>query len=149
MDIVIRPAHKDDYPAVARLKEQTQAYHAAILPERLRHTGLMYSARGFAKLLKDCDKIWLAAVDADSHVLGYAYCVRIKKVLWVDDLCVDEACRGQGIGTLLMDAAKKLAVEIGASSLELQVYEANPAALRFYERCGYNRQDKTAFIRWL
>ena len=85
------------------------------------------------------------AVDADNQVLGYAFCARSKwnaSILCLDEICVDEAQRRQGVGTLLMDAVKALAARIGASSLELEVWEATPAPIQFYERCGMTVQRR-------
>lgn len=108
-------------------------------------------------MLKDKEKPVLVAVDAQEQVLGYAMCA-IKRVrgipvmverdfLWVDDLCVDEAARGQGIGELLMAAVTDMARELGLDKIELNVVESNEGARKFYERLGYVTQRRGLEIR--
>jgi putative acetyltransferase len=52
----------------------------------------------------------------------------------LDQLCVAPAERGSGLATTLMDEAKRRA----PGAVELEVNEANPRALRFYEREGFS-----------
>ena len=145
MPIAIRPAVPADYPAVTRLIKQMHSEHAAARPDRFLSEGPTYTKKEFAKTLRDSRLTWLVAVDEDDSVLGYAFCARSKwnaSILCLDEICVDEAHRRQGIGTLLMDAAAELASRIGASSLELDVWEATPAPIQFYERYGMTVQRR-------
>uniref|UniRef100_UPI0040294F3E GNAT family N-acetyltransferase n=1 Tax=Ruminococcus bicirculans (ex Wegman et al. 2014) TaxID=1160721 RepID=UPI0040294F3E len=58
------------------------------------------------------------------------------KTLYIDDLCVDENCRGQHIGSVLYEAVKKFAKEQGCYNVTLNVWECNPSARKFYEKAG-------------
>lgn len=58
------------------------------------------------------------------------------KTLYIDDLCVDENCRGQHIGSALYEAVKKFAEEQGCYNVTLNVWECNPSARKFYEKAG-------------
>ncbi len=50
---------------------------------------------------------------------------------------VDEAFRGRGIGTRLLDEVERLAKEqFHMELLHLEVYEGNPA-MHLYQRCGF------------
>ncbi len=148
----VRRACLEDYPGIARLMMQLQAQNAAIRPNRFRSARPKYTVEEFAATLQRPDHTWFAAVNTEGCIQGYAYCVRFEwetsanlvanTILGVDELCVDSACRRQGIGTLLLDAAKALAAQVGASSLELQVWEANEAAFRFFERYGLHTQRR-------
>ena len=51
----------------------------------------------------------------------------------LDQLCVAPAERGSGLARALVDEAKRRS----PGSIELKVNEANPRALRFYEREGF------------
>ena len=51
----------------------------------------------------------------------------------VDQLAVDPACSGRGLGARLMEEAKRLA----SSGLMLRVNQVNVRAVRFYERAGF------------
>ena len=62
------------------------------------------------------------------------------KTLYIDDLCVDETCRGQHIGRSLYNAALAMAREKGCYNVTLNVWSCNPTALRFYESLGLKPQ---------
>ena len=51
----------------------------------------------------------------------------------VDQLAVDPACGGQGVGRRLMDEAKRLA----ATGLTLRVNQINVRAVHFYRQAGF------------
>src|SRR5258706_15055463 len=55
--------------------------------------------------------------------------------LYLEDLYVTEAARGQGVGRRLMARLAGIAVERGWGRIDFQVLEWNPAR-RFYERLG-------------
>ena len=61
---------------------------------------------------------------------------RTSKRFTIDDLCVDEQARGQGIGKDLYEFVVQFARESGCYNLTLNVWAANPGAMRFYEKCG-------------
>ena len=83
-------------------------------------------------------------------VVGYAFCVyqlhrgegafNDMTTLYLDDLCVDEACRGQHVGRALYQAAVELARSAGCYNLTLNVWSCNDSARRFYEKCGLRVQ---------
>jgi ribosomal protein S18 acetylase RimI-like enzyme len=58
------------------------------------------------------------------------------RYLYVDDLVVDEAQRGQGLGAVLMDWMKAEGRELACENLVLDTALANGAAQRFYRRQG-------------
>jgi ribosomal protein S18 acetylase RimI-like enzyme len=56
---------------------------------------------------------------------------------WLEDLFVEEQARGSGFGRELSEAALRRARERGCARVELDVNEANPAALALYESLGF------------
>lgn len=56
---------------------------------------------------------------------------------YIDTVCVHPDFRGQGMGTLLLEHAEKIAQEAGFDKLTLNVEEEKEAAIRLYERIGY------------
>jgi ribosomal protein S18 acetylase RimI-like enzyme len=62
---------------------------------------------------------------------------------YVEFLAVNEACRGQGIGSTLMQAVEDRARECGATQLAIDVARRNKVAQRLYERIGF-----TAIRQW-
>ena len=57
--------------------------------------------------------------------------------------------RGRGFATRVLDYAKEAAVEHNCYKLMLMTGSRQESTLRFYERAGYSRTDKTAFVQWL
>ena len=87
-------------------------------------------------------------VDNDD-ILGYAFCVFIKNnsnsltdilTLYIDDLCVDENARHEGIGTALYEYVLEYAKSIGCHNVTLNVWEGNDSAIKFYENIGMKIQ---------
>ncbi len=56
---------------------------------------------------------------------------------WVFDIRVDDAQRGKGLGRALMEAMHAAARDLGATSVGLNVFGHNTAAVRLYESLGY------------
>jgi ribosomal protein S18 acetylase RimI-like enzyme len=56
---------------------------------------------------------------------------------WIEDVIVDEAARGQGIGEALTRKALDLAEAAGARTVDLTSRPSREAAGRLYERVGF------------
>lgn len=79
----------------------------------------------------------------DDIILGYAFIIyKIEnadslvkiKTMYVDDFCVDENYKHQGIGTKLFDFLKDEARKQNCYNITLNVYSFNKAAKAFYEK---------------
>lgn len=153
MDITVRPAQMNDHPAVERLLRQIAQLHADLRPEIFRPASQKYGREQFSAMLSDPNAPILVAQDEHGQVLGYAM-LQVKSVgenhpvllsrtfLYLDDLCVDADARGFGIGTTLMEGVRALAKSRGIEKIELNVWECNQAAMRFYERLGFQTQRR-------
>lgn len=78
--------------------------------------------------IADGDPAGFCTAYLDLHSVRFGYRV------WVEDLAVDPARRGRGLGRRLLDAAKDWARERGATHLELDSADSRVDAHRFYER---------------
>ena len=58
------------------------------------------------------------------------------KTLYIDDICVDEAFRGTGVGKSLFQYVKKYAKAENFYNITLNVWTCNPGAVKFYESLG-------------
>ncbi len=67
----------------------------------------------------------------------------------IENVVTDEAFRRQGIATACLHFAREEARTAGCYKLMLSTGSKKEGTLRFYEKAGYNRQDKTAFVQWL
>ncbi len=61
----------------------------------------------------------------------------------IEDVVVDSAARGHGVGTVLIDKALELAAHAGARTVDLTSRPSREAANRLYERAGFRRRAST------
>jgi len=64
---------------------------------------------------------------------------------WIEDVVVDAAARGRGIGEALMTEAIGLARAAGARTVDLTSRPARQAAGRLYERAGFEERDTRVY----
>ena len=67
----------------------------------------------------------------------------------IENVVTDQEYRKKGCASAVLAHAKKAAEENMCYKIMLMTGSKEKATLRFYERSGYNRIDKTAFIQWL
>ncbi len=84
------------------------------------------------------------AIDAEGsmcgclHFMGHRHAQRAHSGML--GLSVRHGMRGQGIGTLLLEALESWARERGFRRLELEVFGNNPRGAALYERLGYEHE---------
>ena len=149
----IRRAEKKDIEGVLRLLSQVLELHAAIRPDIFVPGTTKYTATELEEMFRNDLLPVYVAVDAKDRVMGYAFCA-IKEQpfsnnmvpftsVYIDDLCVDAAFRGQHIGEKLFEHVKEEARKLGCYELTLNVWEGNDGAMGFYERMGLKVKSKT------
>lgn len=57
--------------------------------------------------------------------------------------------RGRGLATACLNYAREIAKKENCYKLMLMTGSKKESTLNFYERAGYNQNDKTAFIQWI
>ena len=95
---------------------------------------------GVRRVLADPSSEYLLVGDPPTGVcqLRYRYSVWTESHdCWLEDIFVEEAARGSGAGRALMEAAFERARARGCVRMELDVNEANAAALSLYESLGF------------
>ncbi len=146
MAITIRRADSRDIDKTMKLLGEVLELHAALRPD-IFISGTTKYTRGELQAIFDNDQTPVfAAIDGSGEMVGYAFCVMKRQpfstnmhdfsTLYIDDLCVDENCRGQHVGTLLFEHVKQYAKEQGCHDVTLNVWEGNDNARRFYEKMG-------------
>jgi GNAT superfamily N-acetyltransferase len=68
---------------------------------------------------------------------------------WLDEVYVEPARRGAGIGRQLVEAAMQVARDSGCIALDLEVDAGHDAAERLYERMGFRRHQRVRWVRML
>jgi ribosomal protein S18 acetylase RimI-like enzyme len=95
---------------------------------------------GVRRLLSDPNTDFLLAGDPPAGVCQLRYRFGIwseSDDCWLEDIFVEAGARGTGMGRALVEAAFERARERGCARIELDVNEANPAALALYESLGF------------
>ena len=64
---------------------------------------------------------------------------------WIEDVVVDEAARGRGVGASLSEAAVERARQRGAKDVNLSSRPSRAAANRLYQRIGFERRDTNIY----
>ena len=142
-------ANQSHIPGMIDLLQQVGEVHHVIRPDLFRTGAQKYSEADLAELLKDPSRPILIA-EIDGKVAGYAFCILQetkdhsvlcdRKILYIDDLCVDETIRGKGIATALYSRVCDFARESGCQAVTLNVGCGNDSAMRFYEKMGLKPQ---------
>jgi ribosomal protein S18 acetylase RimI-like enzyme len=147
--IIIRPASDSDIPRLEDLLYQVHGLHAQGRPDIFIPGCKKYTADQLRAILADAVNTPVFAAVLDGELVGYCFCIRqvqtaasMQKIstLYIDDLCVDAAMRGHGIGKILYDYAVEYARRNEYYNLTLNVWACNPSAMRFYEKCGLSVQ---------
>ena len=150
--MTIRLAETRDIPGMISLLYQVGGVHHDIRPDIFREKAIKYTEEDLRRLLQDENRPVFVALEED-RVLGYCFCVledcRGTTVLtdrievYIDDLCVEETCRGQGIAKALYAHVCQWAKELGCAFVTLNVWQGNDNALRFYEKMGLRPRSIT------
>jgi ribosomal protein S18 acetylase RimI-like enzyme len=89
------------------------------------------------------------ATDDDGTVLGMATLAvfRIPTGLraWIEDVVVDEAGRGQGVGAALNRAMIDRARELGCVTVDLTSRPSREAANRLYQKLGFEPRETNVY----
>lgn len=98
--------------------------------------------------------LFVYAVKVDGRYVGWISCVYIAKVgrwnghghIYVDELWVSPAFRGNGFAKALLTKADKLKTELNATGIRLYVNVNNTIAKNLYETCGYLEDGQAYFM---
>lgn len=150
---MIRPAEAKDVPALGKLLLQVHAVHAQGRPDLFAPGMRKYTDEDLLLLLQDASCPVFVWEGEDGIVSGYVFCELKetrngggrfgRRVLYIDDLCVDEACRGTGIGKRLYAFAREEAKRKGCDAVTLNVWALNPTAKAFYDNLGLKELKTT------
>ena len=141
----VRRAEARDIPAIMGLLVQVNMVHHNGRPDLFNGPTTKYTEAELAALLEDNDTPVFVCVDEHDRVLGHGFCamqhaggrlLAEHDTLYIDDICVDEAARGLGVGRALYGHILDYARARGCYNVTLNVWTCNPGAMAFYERLG-------------
>ena len=145
----IRFATQQDVPGIIDLLRQVGQVHHQGRPDVFRAGAQKYGASQVMDMLNSSATPIFVAVE-ENKVLGYGFCM-VKdyaqdtvmaphKSLYIDDLCVDEGCRGKGVGKAIYNEILRYSKMRGCYNVTLNVWCCNPGAVAFYESLGLKPQ---------
>ena len=142
-------ASSTDREAVNRLAREVHAMHVAWRPDIYEMVEELYPEERFQTAIRQ-RQLYVAKING--VVAGYLLVVIRdydwpgvvkRKVMTLDEICVEEAFRNQGIGTQMMLEVRALARAFRCTDLQLGVYPQNDGAVAFYQKCGFTIRSIT------
>lgn len=152
MGFRLRSATLEDYEAVNTIIREGQEEHAEALPDRFARLDHVVAMSWYRSFSDKTDKEIIVA-ELGSEVVGVAMlemkqspnyeALVPRRYAYLNELAVASSHQRQGIGKKLYHAAAQWARERDAASLELNVWEFNERALRFYASLGMLTLNRT------
>lgn len=145
--MIIRRAEKKDLSRVNDLLHQVLEVHANGRPDIFISGSKKYTDEELLAIFENDLTPTFVAEDETDGVVGYAFLIvketlgshilQNRRELYIDDLCVDERCRGKHIGTALFRHVEEFAKNQDFDAVTLNVWALNESAIKFYEKCGF------------
>ncbi|MGN0675998.1 MAG: GNAT family N-acetyltransferase [Oscillospiraceae bacterium] len=136
MNIVIRNAEDSDAAYIVSCMKKLAEFEKLgdacnITPEALLK--IMHEENGLS--------VKIAEADGDPAGIMAYYFYKIatfsgKRIMYIEDVFIEENFRRNGIGSIFFDEAKKICVEKNCSRLEWKCLDWNSNARRFYKKIG-------------
>ena len=145
MKLTVRKATNDDIPVIMDLLHQVCMVHHNGRPDLFKGPAAKYTAEELNSILKNADTPVFVCTDENGRILGHGFCIMQHSggrlmvehtTLYIDDICVDETARGQGVGRALYEYILDYARKEGCYNVTLNVWNCNPGAMAFYEKLG-------------
>lgn len=141
----VRPGTAEDVPLLLSFFRAMAAF------EKLTVTATEESVRAALFGEAPAARTLLAFVDgkpAAYAIYFFTFSTMVgKRGLWLEDLFIDPAFRGKGLGQALMAHLADVALQNDCGRFEWIVLDWNEPAIRFYERLGATMLDEWRICR--
>jgi GNAT superfamily N-acetyltransferase len=146
METMIRPATRADIPQIMAYIRALAAYERA--PEAVIATEESLERDGFGAH----PYYFCLMAEFNGKTVGYAlsffnYSTWVGPGIYLEDLFVEPALRGLGIGRALLQRVAAIAVERGCKRLQWAVLDWNTTAIDFYKAMGGEFLDEWRTVR--
>jgi ribosomal protein S18 acetylase RimI-like enzyme len=149
----IRLVRENELERVNELRMQVNALHVAGKPEVFK-PGFPAELRDYIYAIRKDPEQYIVVAEQDGYICGFAVLHHINQpenpfmkerdFLDIDEFCVDENHRRQGVASAMIRYIRDYAKEQGYHRIELNMWEFNREALAFYEAAGF-----TSFRRYM
>lgn len=144
---MIREIVESDYAGLMKLYMQL---HNNPFPEKDNSMAELWN-----RILKDKDHHIIVAQE-DGEIVSSCVCVIIPNLTHgqrpyalIENVITHEAYRKKGLATACLNYAREIAEKENCYKMMLLTGSKKESTLKFYEKAGYNRNDKTGFIQWI
>lgn len=140
----IRLATIDDIKRIQELSQELMEHEKKnATREYLFNIDWALTEKGYQNYKSNIENDWIYVVCIDDTIVGYMTCWIIKKKPWtnydvveIGNLYIQDGYRGKGIGTELINEAKKLCKDKDIKYLKVDVLEDSKEAQKFYQKNG-------------
>ncbi|MBD5473487.1 MAG: GNAT family N-acetyltransferase [Lachnospiraceae bacterium] len=144
---MIREIVESDYVGLMKLYMQL---HNNPFPEKDNSMAELWN-----RILKDKDHHIIVAQE-DGEIVSSCVCVIIPNLTHgqrpyalIENVITHEAYRKKGLATACLNYAREIAEKENCYKMMLLTGSKEESTLKFYEKAGYNRNDKTGYIQWI
>ena len=144
---MIREAVRGDLESLLRL--YTHLHEKSVPEDSPRRRAI------WDRILNEPDYHIIVA-DEDGQIVSSCVCVivpnlthELRPYALIENVVTHADFRKRGLATACLDFARELAIKQNCYKMMLMTGSKEESTLRFYERAGYSRGDKTAFSQWL
>ena len=144
---MIRELKREDFKGLMSLYMQL---HNNPMPEQTEEMMNLWE-----QIIED-ENHHIIVAEEDGKIVSSCVCVIIPNLThgqmpyaFIENVVTDSDYRKRGLATACLDYAKEIAKKENCYKMMLLTGSKEESTLNFYERAGYNRKDKTAFIQWL
>ena len=144
--IIIRKAETSDFQGVHKLIMQVHKLHVNERSDIYKDIDPM-NFDEFKIELSNSNNIYLVA-EFKSEIVGICFSqikelsnnkiMKDRKILHIENICVDENYQKKGIGKKLYEQMVQIAKEKNIDNIELMVWGFNENAINFYNNLGMN-----------
>lgn len=144
--MVIRFAKEDELERINVLRKQVNDLHVEGKPDVFK-PGFNEELQNYVYYIFKDPEQKIVVADKDGEICGFAILhhiykpenpfMKVRDFLDIDEFCVDEKHRREGIATAMVEFIKNFAIDQGYHRLELNMWEFNQDAMAFYEAAGF------------
>jgi len=157
LELRIREASKHDYEGISILISEVHKLHSQSRPDIFNELQNPLEKISYENII-DSDDYKVLIVENDNKEIIGCTTLRVirtpqksilnpRKVVYMEDLCVKKEYRRKGIGKELFYRALEFTKKIGSESMELQVWEFNKSAIKFYQSMKMRNKNRRMEIK--
>jgi ribosomal protein S18 acetylase RimI-like enzyme len=145
MEYLIRNCKIADLPKLVVLCQKHAEFEKAAFSSKGKEEGLKHA------LFAENPKLYCLVVEANNTIVGYvSYTFDYSTwdaadFMYMDCLFLEEEARSFGIGEVLIEKLKEIAIQKNCVNVQWQTPHFNERAIKFYNRIGAKGKEKVRF----